>query len=76
MEGASRVTESVLASRELTEVLRGPGDGIVVELEDDAAKRLLVSSNVKLACNALVSITALWSPEACTYEDVGPEEFK
>ena len=48
MEGASRITKSVLARRELAEVLRRLGDDIVEEMEDDAARGRLVDGNVEL----------------------------
>lgn len=40
MEGRALVAEAVLASAELTEVLGGLGDNIVVEFEDDTAALL------------------------------------
>ena len=49
MEAAARIAEPVLARRELPEVTCGPGHDVVVELEDDAPKGLLVCCNVKLA---------------------------
>lgn len=48
MEGRTLVSESVLASRELTEVFRGLGNDIVVQLEDDPASRLVVNSDIEL----------------------------
>ena len=49
METRALVTETVLASAELTEVARGLGDSLVVELEDDAAGGLVRDVDVKLA---------------------------
>lgn len=48
MESAAGEAEAVLARRELPEVARGPGDGVVVQLEDDAPNGLLVCRNVEL----------------------------
>ena len=48
MEAATLVSKAMLASSELTEVARGLGDDIVVELEDDATSRLVVDRNVEL----------------------------
>ena len=48
VEGRSFVSESVLASSELTEVACGLGDFIVVEFEDDAALRLAVDGDIEL----------------------------
>ena len=48
MEGAVRVSEPVLASGELTEVLGSLGNNIVVELEDDAASRPAGDTDIEL----------------------------
>ena len=48
MEGGALVAEAVLASRELAEVLRGLGDDVVEELEDDAAEGRAVFRDVEL----------------------------
>lgn len=48
VESAAGEAEAVLARRELPEVARGPGDGVVVQLEDDAPNGLLVCRNVEL----------------------------
>ena len=56
MERGTFVPESVLARGELTEVLRGLGHDIVVELEDDAAGGGAVDGDIELqACSE-----ALW----------------
>lgn len=49
VEARARVAEAVLARRELTEVLCGLGNDVVVELEDDAPRRLVGDGDVKLA---------------------------
>ncbi len=48
MERRARVAEAVFACAELTEVLRGLWDDIVEELEDDAARRLIVDVDIEL----------------------------
>ncbi len=48
MERRARVAEAVLACAELAEVLRGLGDDVVEELEDDAACRLIVDVDIEL----------------------------
>lgn len=48
MESAAFVSESVLASSELTEVLGSLRNNVVVELEDDTAGRLIVDGDIKL----------------------------
>jgi hypothetical protein len=48
MEGAACVTKAVLASSQLTEVLCGLRDNLVVELERDTASWLGVHCDVKL----------------------------
>jgi len=48
VEGGVGITESVLASCQLTEVLCCLRDNVVVELEDDASSRLLVNGYVEL----------------------------
>ena len=47
-EAGALVAEAVLAGGELTEVARGLGDNVVVELEDDAARGLVVDGDVEL----------------------------
>ncbi len=48
MEGGSCVSETILASGELTEIPGGPGDDIIVEFEDDAASTCTVNSDIEL----------------------------
>ena len=48
VETRASVAESVLASRELTEVASGLGNNIVVQLEHDAARGLVVDGDVEL----------------------------
>jgi len=48
MERTPLVSESVLASCELTEVLGRLGDDIVVQLEDDATSGLVVDIDIEL----------------------------
>ena len=48
MEAGAGVAKAVLAGAELAEVASGLGDDIVEELEDDAARRLVVDGDVKL----------------------------
>jgi hypothetical protein len=48
VEGGTGITEAVLASAELTEVLGGLWDDIVVELEDDTAGWLVVDGDIKV----------------------------
>jgi hypothetical protein len=50
VEAAAGVTEAVLASAELTEVLSCLGYYVIVELERDAASRLGVHRDVELRC--------------------------
>lgn len=49
VEARALVAEAVLAGAKLTEVARRLGDSIVVELEYDAASRLVRDGDVKLA---------------------------
>ena len=53
MEGGSLVAKAMLSSRELTEILRGLGDDVIVELEDDAPSRLAVNGDVKLSAQEI-----------------------
>jgi hypothetical protein len=49
VEGGTFIAEAVLASRKLSEVLRSPGDGLVVQLENDSTSGSTVAdSDVKL----------------------------
>ena len=48
VEGASFVSESMLASSKLAEVFGGIGNNIVKELEDDATSGLTVDGDIKL----------------------------
>jgi len=48
MEGRSSVSKAVLTSGELTEVLRGLGNDIVVEVEDNATGSLAVDGDIEL----------------------------
>ena len=48
MEATSSVSETVLAGCQLAEVLRGLGDYVVIELEDDASSGLAADGHVKL----------------------------
>ena len=48
VEGRALVAETVFTSGELTEVLGGLRDYIVVELEDDATSGLVVNADVEL----------------------------
>jgi len=48
MERRSLISEAVLASRKLAEVFRGLGHNIVVQFEDDPARRLLVNIDIEL----------------------------
>ena len=48
MEGRALVAEPVLAGGKLTEVASRLGDKIVVELEDDAARGLVVDRDIEL----------------------------
>ena len=48
MELGALVAEAVLPSAKLTEVLRGLGDNIVVELEGDALSGTTCDADVKL----------------------------
>lgn len=48
MEGRALVAETVLAGGKLTEVASRLGDNIVVELEDDAARGLVVDRDIEL----------------------------
>ena len=61
VEGRALVAETVFTSGELTEVLRGPRDNIVEELEDDATSGLVVDGDVELkikhkvdACTSII----------------------
>jgi hypothetical protein len=63
MEAAAGVAEAVLACRELAEVARCLGHGVVVELEDDAPGRLRADCNIKL--RAPVSCVQLTMRNAC-----------
>ena len=60
MEGGALVAKTVLAGGELTEVARGLGDHVVVELEDDAARGLAVDGDVELRIYAFM--TRAWRP--------------
>ena len=48
MEGRTLVTKTVLASRELTEVLRGLRDDVVEEPEGDTARGRVVDGDIEL----------------------------
>ena len=48
MERGALVAETVLAGGELAEVLRGLGDNVVKELEDDATRRGVVDGDIEL----------------------------
>ena len=48
VEAGSLVSEPVLARSELAEVASGLGDDVVVQLEDDAARGLVVDGDVEL----------------------------
>lgn len=72
VEARALVSESVLASAELTEVLSGLGDNLVVELEDDLSGVLAVDGD----CELCLSSTLGWDlrenrKEEETYENVG-----
>jgi len=64
VERASFVSESILASCELTEVLGGFWDNAVVELENDAASGLAVDGDIKLATQD--TDRKIGMSEACT----------
>lgn len=57
MERRALVAETVLASGELAEVLRGLGHDIVIELEDDATSRLVVDADIELGEARLATMT-------------------
>ena len=48
VEGGALVAETVLASGKLTEVASRFGDNIVVQLEDDATRGLVVDGDIEL----------------------------
>jgi hypothetical protein len=50
VEAGASVAETVLAGRELTEVLRSLRDDVVIELEDDTSSWLVVDGDVELEC--------------------------
>jgi hypothetical protein len=70
VEAAAGVTEAMLASAELTEVLSCLGYHVIVELERDAASRLGVHRDIEL--RSCVSTLIPPSRAAETYEDVRP----
>lgn len=84
MERRALVAEAVLACAELTEVLSGLGNNIVVELEDDAPCGLVVDGDVELECTKIVYRSVhLVPPSSEPVEHVakivsqrGPEEAK
>ena len=70
VEGRALVAETVFTSGELTEVLRGPRDNIVEELEDDATSGLVVDGDVELILSGLVGeIMCIYA--IVTHENVG-----
>ena len=70
VEGRALVAETVFTSGELTEVLRGPRDNIVEELEDDATSGLVVDGDVELILSGLVGkIRCIYV--IVTHENVG-----
>ena len=70
VEGRALVAETVFTSGELTEVLRGPRDNIVEELEDDATSGLVVDGDVELILSGLVGeIRCIYA--IVTHENVG-----
>ncbi len=59
MEVVARVSEAVLSCSELTEVARGLGDDIVVQLECDPASSLVVDGDIKLTSKPYRRISVL-----------------
>ena len=70
VEARALVTKTVTSGREFTEVLRGPRDNIVEELEDDATSGLVVDGDVELILSGLVGkIRCIYA--IVTHENVG-----
>lgn len=57
VEGGAGIAEAVFAGGELTEVLRGLGNNVVVELEDDAASIRAVNVDIELQMQGSVSLS-------------------
>lgn len=62
VESRSLVSEALLASAESTEVLRGFGDGLAIETNDNSSQSLITVLDVKedlIACQLMVSLMCL-----------------
>jgi len=49
MERRSLVAKAILSSPELAKILRGHGDDVIVEFENDASNRLAIRGDIELS---------------------------